>query len=125
MKTIKIIYWATTAIIGLMMTYSAYAYLTQSAMQQAFIHLGFPDYFRVSLAIAKLTGVVLLLAPVPARVKEWTYAGFGFTFIAAFIAHAVSGDPVANWLPPVIFAVLLAVTYVMYHKLHTVLINKA
>jgi len=31
----------------------------------------FPDYFRVELSWAKLFGVVLLLAPVPARLKEW------------------------------------------------------
>jgi DoxX-like protein len=39
-------------------------------------HLGFPAYFRVELSWAKLLGVVLLLAPVPARLKEWSYAGF-------------------------------------------------
>ena len=33
--------------------------------------LGFTDYFRAELAWAKLLGVVLLLAPVPARLKEW------------------------------------------------------
>ena len=30
---------------------------------QAFTHLGFPGYFRVELSLAKLLGVVLLLAP--------------------------------------------------------------
>jgi hypothetical protein len=29
----------------------------------------------VELSLAKLPGVVLLLAPVPARLKEWAYAG--------------------------------------------------
>ncbi|MGZ8781271.1 MAG: DoxX family protein [Thermoanaerobaculia bacterium] len=38
---------------------------------EAFAHLGFPDYFRVELSWAKLLGVVLLLVPVPARLKEW------------------------------------------------------
>lgn len=52
MKTIKITYWITTAIVALMMTYSAYSYLTKEAMQQAFHHLGYPDYFRMELAIA-------------------------------------------------------------------------
>jgi len=105
MKAIRITYWITTAIVGLMMTYSAYAYLTQTAMQEGFHHLGYPDYFRVELAIAKLLGAILLLAPlssvgigtsVEARVKEWTYAGFTFTFISAFIAHRASGDPAAS-----------------------------
>jgi len=138
MKTIKIIYWVTTAIIGLMMTYSAYAYLTNAAMPQAFHHLGYPDYFRVELAVAKLIGAVLLLAPlasfsaktapgtgtpietrmtVGARVKEWVYAGFAFTFIAAFIAHTASGDPAGNRSGPIIFLVLLAISYFSYHRL--------
>jgi hypothetical protein len=63
MKTLKITYWATTVIVALMMTYSAYAYLTQAALLQAFQHLGFPDYFRIELAVAKLIGAALLLIP--------------------------------------------------------------
>lgn len=119
MKAIKITYWITTGIVGLMMTYSAYAYLTQAAVQEGFHHLGYPGYFRVELAVAKLIGVILLLAPLKARIKEWVYAGFTITFISAFIAHAVSGDPAANWSAPVIFLVLLAVSYITYHKTHT------
>src|SRR5688572_27290226 len=41
MKAIKITYWVTTAIVSLMMAFSAYAYLTQDAMRQAFHHLGY------------------------------------------------------------------------------------
>ena len=37
---------------------------------------GFTDYFRVELVWAKLLGAVLLLAPVPARLKEWAYGAF-------------------------------------------------
>ncbi len=116
MKGIKITYWVTTALVALMMVYSAYAYFTNPAIAQAFHHLGYPDYFRVQLAIAKLIGVVLLLAPVGPRFKEWTYAGFTFTFISATIAHGVSGDP---FFMPVVFLVFLAASYVMYHKLYT------
>src|SRR5215470_10417380 len=54
---------------------------------EAFRHLGFPAYFRVELSWAKLLGVVLLLAPVPARLKEWPYAGFAITLGSALIAH--------------------------------------
>ena len=41
---------------------------------EASTRLGFTDYFRMELAWAKLLGAVLLLAPVPARLKEWAYA---------------------------------------------------
>jgi uncharacterized membrane protein YphA (DoxX/SURF4 family) len=117
MKSIKITYWITTAIVALMMTYSTYAYLTQDAMVQAFHHLGYPDYFRVELALAKLAGAILLVLPVAARIKEWAYAGFVITFISAFIAHSASGDPANYRLMPVIFLALVIISYITYHKL--------
>ena len=117
MKTTKITYWAATAIVSLMMTYSGYMYLTSPEIAQAFHHLGFPDYFRVELAIAKLIGAVLLLAPVGARIKEWVYAGFGITFISAFIAHTASGDPISFRAMTVIFLLLLVGSYITNHKL--------
>ncbi|TWW01212.1 DoxX family protein [Chitinophaga pinensis] len=118
MKAIKVTYWATTAIIALMMTYSAYAYLTKPEMDQAFRHIGYPAYFRIELAIAKLIGVVLLVLPlVHGRLKEWTYAGFAFTFVSAAIAHAASGDPMPNPVVPVVFLGILAASYFTYHKL--------
>ncbi|WP_183564277.1 DoxX family protein [Mucilaginibacter sp. SP1R1] len=119
MKALKITYWITTVIVALMMTYSAYAYLTQATMLQAFKHLGYPDYFRSELAAAKIAGAVLLLIPRAAKAKEWAYAGFTFTFISAFIAHTASGDPIANRVMPVIFLVLLVVSYVTFHKTTT------
>jgi di/tricarboxylate transporter len=127
MKSIKIIYWITTAFVGLMMIYSAYAYLTQPMMTQAFHHLGYPDYFRVELAIAKLIGGILLLVPLSSsganssagvRLKEWVYAGFVFTLISAFIAHSASGDTAGHRSGPIIFLVLLAISYFSYHRLH-------
>jgi DoxX-like protein len=53
---------------------------------EASIRLGFIDYFRVEFAWAKLLGAVLLLAPVPARLKEWAYAAFAITLGSALIA---------------------------------------
>jgi len=116
MKAIKITYWATTVIVAIMMVYSAYAYLTQDAMLQAFRHLGYPDYFRVELAYGKLIGAILLVAPVSARIKEWVYAGFIITFVSAFIAHTASGDPVNYRVMPLVFLALLITSYLTYHK---------
>jgi uncharacterized membrane protein YphA (DoxX/SURF4 family) len=121
MKAIKITYWATTVIVAIMMVFSAYAYLTQDAMVQNFRHLGYPDYFRVELAIGKLIGAILLIAPVSARIKEWVYAGFIITFVSAFIAHTVSGDPVNYRVMPLIFLALLVTSYITYHKHNPVL----
>jgi uncharacterized membrane protein YphA (DoxX/SURF4 family) len=119
MKTAKISYYTTTGIIALMMTYSAITYLTQPAMAQTFQHLGYPAYFRVELAIAKLIGVALLVAPVFRRMKELAYAGFALTFVSAFIAHTCSGDPMPYPLIPLVFLAILAGSYVSYSKWQT------
>jgi uncharacterized membrane protein YphA (DoxX/SURF4 family) len=116
MKLLKIAYWATTGLVAAMMTFSAYAYIAKPEMKTGFHHLGFPDYFRMELAIAKLLGAIVLLAPVQARFKEWAYAGFGIVFISAFIAHSASGDPAANGTSALVFLALMAVSYVTYHK---------
>ncbi len=117
MKATKITYWTTTAIVSLMMAFSAWQYIANPTIAEAFTHLGFPSYFRIELALAKLIGAALLLAPVAARVKEWVYAGFAIVFISAFIAHTASGDPVSVAIAPVIFLALLAASYITYHKL--------
>jgi len=116
-KTTKIIYWISTALVALMMAFSAYSYLTNETMKQGFHHLGFPDYFRVELAIAKILGSVMLLVPIKGQWKEWAYAGFAFTFISAFIAHTASGDPISNRVGPVVFLLVLLLSYFTYQKL--------
>ena len=59
-------------------------------MAEAFTHLGFPAYFRVELSLAKLLGVVLLLAPVPPRLKECAYAGFAIDLASALPSNLTS-----------------------------------
>jgi surface polysaccharide O-acyltransferase-like enzyme len=90
-------YWIATALFCLQMTFTAYAQLRLPQVAQAFNHLGFPGYFRVELSWAKLLGIVLLLAPVPARLKEWAYAGFAITLASALIAHLSVGDGPEAW----------------------------
>src|SRR5262245_15228995 len=75
-------FWIATALFCLQMSFTAYAQLSLPQVAEAFTHLGFPDYFRVELSWAKLLGVVLLLAPVPARLKEWAYAGFAINLVS-------------------------------------------
>jgi len=115
-KTIKIIYWISTALVSLMMIFSAYSYFTNPEVKQGFQHLGFPDYFRIELAVAKILGAIILLVPIKGEVKEWSYAGFAITFISAFIAHTASGDPVTNRVGPVVFLLVLALSYFAYRK---------
>ena len=90
-------FWICTALFCLQMGFTAYAQLTLPQVADAFTHLGFPPYFRIELAWAKLLGIVLLLAPVPARLKEWAYAGFAITVGSALIAHFSVGDGPDAW----------------------------
>lgn len=112
MKKDKIIYWSTTGIISAMMLFSAYGYFTNPDMKNAFIHLGFPDYFRMELGVAKILGITALLLPmVPQKVKEFAYAGFIITFISAFIAHISSGDALSMAIMPLVMMAILIVSY--------------
>ena len=90
-------FWISTALFCLQMGFTAYAQLRLPQVAEMFSHLGFPAYFRVELSWAKLLGIVLLLAPVPARLKEWAYAGFAITLGSALIAHFVLGDGPQTW----------------------------
>ncbi len=117
MKTDKIIYWISTGIVSAMMLFSAYSYLTNEDMKQAFVHLGFPSYFRIELAIAKILGAItLILTIIPIKLKKFAYFGFTITFISAFIAHLSSGDPFSVALMPVVFLAILVVSYIYFHK---------
>ena len=97
LKATTIVYWIATALFCLQMSFTAYAQLRLPQVSEAFTHLGFPGYFRVELSWAKLLGVVLLLAPVPARLKEWAYAGFAINLASALIAHLAVGDGPEAW----------------------------
>ncbi|SMO86029.1 DoxX family protein [Fodinibius sediminis] len=117
MNKLKITYWITTGIFSAMMLFSATMYFTSPDMAQTFEHLGFPDYFRIELGIAKIIGVLLLLAPFTGRLKEWVYAGFTINMISGGIAHAAAGDPISAILTPLIFLGVLVVSYVTLQKL--------
>ena len=96
-RGIVIGFWTATALFCLQIGFTAYAQLSLPQVAEAFTRLGFPDYFRVELAWAKLLGIVLLLAPVPARLKEWAYAGFAITLGSALIAHVSIGEGPEAW----------------------------
>src|SRR5205085_9240156 len=96
-KVIVLAFWLATALFCLQMGFTAYAQLHLPQVAEAFVHLGFPGYFRVELSWAKLLGVALLLAPVPTRLREWAYAGFAINLGSALIAHFSVGDGPAAW----------------------------
>jgi hypothetical protein len=112
-----IVYWTVTALFCLQMSFTAYAQLRLPQVAQAFTHLGFPAYFRVELSWVKLVGVVLMLAPVPARLKEWAYAGFAINLASALIAHISVGDGPEAWAPAAATSVLWGLSYFFWRRL--------
>ena len=81
------------------------------------LQMGFTAYFRVELSWAKLLGAVLLLAPVPARLKEWAYAGFAIDLGSALIAHLSVGDGPEAWGWPAATGVLWGLSYFFWRRL--------
>lgn len=114
-KWIRVIYWGSTGLISAMMLMSAYMYFTPEFVSN-FEKMGFPNFFRIELAIAKLIGVAVLLAPGLDRLRDWAYAGFTITFVSAFILHVTAGDPIGAKLMPLIALGMLLVSYVSFRR---------
>jgi DoxX-like family len=111
MKKDKIIYWATTGIIGAMMLMSTFMHFTNPEVAAQFRQIGFQDWFRIELGAAKFLGAVTLLIPaVPMRFKTWAYVGFGITFISAALMHFSNGDGIAKVAVPLVLLSILGVS---------------
>lgn len=81
-------------------------------------HLGYPDYFRELLGVAKLLGAAALILPTPTRqLREWAYAGFAFTCVAALVSHLASGDPVLRAIPAAVVLALVSTSYVLRRQM--------
>jgi len=116
-KGIVIGFWIVTALFCLQMSFTAYAQLRLPEVAEAFTRLGFPAYFRMELSLAKLLGVALLLAPAPARLKEWAYAGFAINLASALIAHLSVGDGPEAWGFAAATGVLWGLSYFFWRRL--------
>jgi hypothetical protein len=118
MKKTTIIFWVATSIIFLMEgLIPALTSQTQLA-KEGISHLGYPLYFGNMLVVFKVAGALALLFPqVNGRIKEWAYAGFTFEFIAAAVSHgAIDGVGNFQTFLPLLFLLVLAVSYITYHK---------
>ena len=116
-------FWIFTALFCLQMSFTAYYELwVLPDAAQAFTRLGFPAAsFRVELSWAKVAGVAALLIPVvPARLKEWAYAGFAINLISALIAHFSISDRPAAFLPSTITSVLWGFSYFFWRRLQAI-----
>jgi hypothetical protein len=119
-KALAIGFWIVTALFCLEMSFTAYWELMRLPdAARAFTRLGFPaSYFRVELSWAKVAGVAALIIPaVPARLKEWAYAGFAFNLASALITHFSLGDGPPALAPSMITSVLWCLSYFLWRRL--------
>jgi len=117
---IVIAFWIVTGLFCLEMIFTAYyELLVLPEAAQAFSRLGFPaDYFRVELSWAKVVGVAALVIPsVPARLKEWAYAGFAINLVSALIAHISISDSAVAFVPSTLTSLLWVLSYFFWRRL--------
>lgn len=76
--------------------------LRTEAMLQSMAQLQYPAYLLSILGIWKILGVLAIWTPGRPRLKEWAYAGFAFDLSGALLSHIAVGDPIANWIAPVV-----------------------
>ncbi|WP_092447844.1 DoxX family protein [Winogradskyella sediminis] len=115
MKTNKIIYYAATGLLTLLMLFSISMYIFKhDEIEIAFTNFGYPTYIIYPYAIAKLLGLIALWLPGFKTLKEWAYSGFFFAFILAFFAHFMIGD--GEHMAALIALILLILSYIFYKK---------
>jgi len=126
MKRTKIIYWIVTVIFSVFMAFTAVPDVMLVPDAIKFMHhLGYPDYFTVFIAVAKLLGAIAILIPGFPKIKEWAYAGLFFDLIGAtWSVGATDGltPSLSFMLLPVIVG---AASYYYWHKLYATQLQKS
>jgi len=111
MKANKIIYYAATGLLSLMMLGSAGMYIFNHAeIAGIFKTLGYPTYIIYPLAAAKLLGLAAIWSDYSKTLREWAYAGFFFDFLLALSAHLNAGD--GGWPTAAVAFLLWTISYV-------------
>jgi hypothetical protein len=119
MKKLVIIYWIFTGVLIMLMGFGSIPNIMSSPESVAlFQQLGYPSYLLPFLGVAKLLGVVAIIVPGYARIKEWAYAGLVFDLLgASYSIIAVGGGTVVELLVFVIGFAAIAGSYVYRNKL--------
>lgn len=111
-KRDKIIYWVSTAWLALGMLSTGIVQLIKTKEEVDNItHLGYPAYLLTILAIWKILGVITVLIPKFALLKEWAYAGFFFAMSGAVVSHIISGNPITKIFPALLLLVLTIISW--------------
>jgi hypothetical protein len=116
-KKTKTIYWISTIVLAIFILPGIFFAGSKTAIEGS-AHLGIPMWFHWELSIGKSIGALLLVLPfIPARLKEWTYVAFGIDFISAFIAILAVDGASGAWYMPILFFIVLVISYSTFHQL--------
>jgi uncharacterized membrane protein YphA (DoxX/SURF4 family) len=111
-KRKKIIYWVATTLLALGMFSGGVAQLFQVKENvDGIFHLGYPAYFLTIIGIWKILGVIAIMIPNFALLKEWAYAGFFFAMTGAVLSYVANGDQFTEFMAPLFFALLTIVSW--------------
>jgi len=117
-KKVNAIYWVFTGQFAAFMLAGSIpdVIMHPAAVEIVNKHLGYPTYFLPLLGVAKVLGVVAILAPGLPTLKEWAYAGLTYDLVAAMYSHISVGDPPTQWLIIFLPLLLLAGSYALHRR---------
>ena len=112
-KRDKIIYWVATIWLALGMLSTAIVQLIKMEEEVAVTvqQLGYPTYLLTILGTWKILGVIAVLIPKFALLKEWAYAGFFFIASGAIFSHIASGETLNELFGPSLLLILTVVSW--------------
>lgn len=117
MKKIKIAHWIFTGLLSAMILMGAGMYIFQHEMVIGmFETLGFPAWLIYPMAIAKISGVIVILTKPIQWLANWAYAGLFFNLSLAIGAHLGIGDTITGVLPPLFLLIGSFATWQMMLK---------
>ncbi len=118
MKKINLLYWIFTALFAFIMLGSAIPDILVMPIAVTGMHdgLGYPVYLIPFVGVAKVLGVLAILLPIHARIKEWAYTGLFIDLIGATYSLIAVGSPVANYAFMALPLTLGVLSYVFYLK---------
>lgn len=111
-KRNKIIYWVATIWLSLGMVSTGIVQLIQMEEEvQKMNTLGYPSYFLIIIGVWKILGVIAVLVPKYALIKEWAYAGFFFLMTGAIFTHLAVADKALEYFGPTLLLVLTIISW--------------
>jgi uncharacterized membrane protein YphA (DoxX/SURF4 family) len=113
----KVIYWVSTALIGLP-AISGIFFLNSEMAKEGMKHMQMPQWFAYESGIGSFLGGLIILIPLWKRLKEWNYVALGIMYLSAFIGHLALDGFGSNAIQAIITFGILVVSYIYYHKIN-------